>query len=274
MFKFLKKSSTWALSIITVVFTFAPETIFDKSKLITSASDEINVIITRVLAFVAVLVLSTIINVLYLLCRRSIRIKGNSYSIQIEYGNIFKMRACKKVIPFDECFTTIVGDSPSEINPNAICGQYLKVNPITDDDIQTLIGNTQLKPAESKSKYQNMVRYVSGTLVPNGDDLLMAFAMLDEDGLGEFPSREDYLGSLSVLWKEIDKHYGQKDVCIPVLGSGVTRIGDTVLSQQELLDIIIGSYQLSAHKMKLPCQLHIVCKKRDDFSLNRIGESL
>lgn len=46
------------------------------------------------------------------------------------------------------------------------------------------------------------------------------------------------------------------------------------LTQQELLEIIIGSYRLSAHKMKSPCQLHIVCKKREDFSLNKIGENI
>lgn len=271
MLKFLKKSNTWALSIITVVFTFVPETIFGKCKLLLNASDEANVVLTRVLAFIAVLVLSIVINALYLLCRRSIRIEGNNYSIQIEYGDLLKMGDCKKVIPFDECFTTNVGDSPSNINPDSICGQYLEENPI--QDMQTLIDNTQLKPARSKSKYQNKERYDSGKLVPNGEYLLMAFAKLDKDGLGRL-SRDEFLDCLSMLWKEIDKYYGQKDVCIPVLGSGVTRMDGASLTQQELLDIIIGSYRLSAHKMKSPCKLHIVCKKRDDFSLNKIGENM
>ncbi|MFZ3172282.1 MAG: macro domain-containing protein [Carboxydocellales bacterium] len=272
MLKFLKKSNTWALSIITIVFTFVPETIFGKCKLLLNASDEANVVLTRVLAFIAMLVISIIINALYLLCRRSIRIKGNNYSIQIKYGDLLKMRACKKVIPFDECFTTSVGYSPSDINPDSICGQYLEANPI--QDMQSLIDNAQLKSAKSKSKYQNKERYDSGKLVPNGDYLLMAFAKLDKDGLGRFFSRDEFLDCLSMLWEEIDKYYGQKDVCIPVLGSGVTRMDGTSLTQQELLDIIIGSYRLSAHKIKYPCQLHIVCKKRDDFSLNKIGENM
>ncbi|WP_374118375.1 macro domain-containing protein [uncultured Fusobacterium sp.] len=34
----------------------------------------------------------------------------------------------------------------------------------------------------------------------------------------------------------------QKNVCIPILGSGVTRMDNVLLTQQELLDIIIGSY--------------------------------
>lgn len=273
MLKFLKKSSTWALSIITVVFTFVPEAIFEKYKLLSNASVEANVVFIRALTFIAVLVLSIIINALYLFGRRSIRIKGNNYSIQIRYGDLFKMRACKKVIPFDECFTTRVGDAPSEINPDSICGQYLEKNPIQEQDMQILIDNAQLKPAKSKSKYQNKERYDSGKLVPNGDYLLMAFAKLNKDGLGIL-SRDEFLDCLSILWKEIDKYYGQKDVCIPVLGSGVTRMGDESLTQQELLEIIIGSYRLSAHKMKYPCQLHIVCQKRDNFSLNKIGQNM
>ena len=102
----------------------------------------------------------------------------------------------------------------------------------------------------------------------------MAFAKLDEDGRGQFFSRDEYLDCLSILWNEIDKYYGQNDVCIPVLGAGLTRIGDKILTQQELLDIIIASYKLSSHKLKLPCQLHIVCKRNDNFSLNKIGATL
>lgn len=277
MFKFLKKINTRALSIITVVFAFVPEKIFGQCKLLLNASVEANVVLTRVLAFFAVLVLSIIINTLYLHYRRNIRIKGHNYSIHITYGDLLKMRACKKVVDFDECFTTKVGDSPSEIKPGSICGQYLEENLIQDQDMQSLINKAKLIPAKNKSKYQDKERYDSGKLVPNGDDLLMAFAKLDKDGLGRFFSRDEFLDCLSTLWKEIDKYYGQKDVCIPILGSGMTRMdgaSGASLTQQELLDIIICSYKLSSHKIKSPCKLHIVCKKRDDFSLNKIGESL
>jgi len=271
MLKFLKKSNTWAMSIITVVFTFIPETVFGKYRLLLNASDEANIILTRVLTFITVLGVSILFNTLYLCFRRSICIKGKNYSINIKYGNLIKFRGCKKVISFDECFTTTIGDSPSDINPDSICGQYLEENPI--QDMQTLINNAQLKPAKGKSKYKNKERYESGKLVPNGDYLLMAFAKLNKEGLGEF-SRDEFIDCLSMLWKEINKYYGQKDVCIPILGSGVTRGEIAALTQQELLDIIIVSYKLSAHKIKSPRQLHIVCKKCDDFSLNKIGQSI
>ncbi|EHB3782755.1 hypothetical protein JXE69_000330 [Salmonella enterica subsp. houtenae serovar 17:z29:-] len=271
MLKFLKKSNSWALGIMTVVFTFVPEAVFGKYKLLLNSSGEANVVLTRILIFIVTLVLSIVINAMYLYCRRSISIRGGNYSIQVKYGNIFKMHACKKVIPFDECFSTNVGDAPSDINPDSVCGQYLRDNSI--QDMQFLIGHAQLKSAKSRSKYQSKEKYDSGKLVPHGDYLLMAFAKLDKNGLGIL-SRGEFIDCLSILWEEIDKYYGQKDVCIPVLGSGVTRMDGESLTQQELLDIIIGTYKLSTRKIKLPCQLHIVCKKRDGFSLNKIGENM
>lgn len=125
----------------------------------------------------------------------------------------------------------------------------------------------------SKSKFQSKTRYESGKLVPYNDFLLMSFAKLNENGRGEM-NHDDFIECLSLLWKEIDTHYGQKNVCISILGSGVTYMGDESLSQQKLLDIIIASYKLSAHKIKLPYQLFIICKESDDFSLNKIGESI
>lgn len=272
MNKFLQKSCTWTLSIITVVFTFIPEAYFEACTLLKGISGEASIMINRVLTFIAVFVIVIVVYAIYRCVRRSICIKGHGYSILVEYGDILKKDGCKRIINFDECFTTSVGDAPSDVKRSSICGQYLLSNPTLN--MQNSIEKAQLKPAKGKSRYQSKERYESGRLVPNGDDLLMAFAKLDKDGRGWFFSREEFLACLSILWDEIDKYYGQKDVCIPILGSGITRFEDKLLAQQELLDIIVASYKLSSHKLKPPSQLHVVCKKGDDFSLNRIGETL
>lgn len=271
MIKFFKHVLAVSLSIVTVVFTFVPEALFGCFKLFSNASDEVNIMVNRVIFTGTVVVLVTIGYAIYQRCRKKICIKGKNYSIEVSYGDIFDMPACKKVIPFDECFSTEVGQEPAQVKPSSICGQYLTKHPIAD--IHALIDKAQLKPCKSKSKYNNQERYEPGRLVPNGNYLLMAFTKLDKDGLGRM-TRDEYLECLSILWQEIDKHYGQTDVCISILGSGTTRIGDNELTQQELLDMIIGSYKLSANKIKVPSTLHIVCKRRNDFSLNRIGEHL
>ena len=271
MIKFIKSVFTWALGIISVVFTFVPEALFGSCKIFPDASDEVNIMVNRVMFFLTVVVLAAIGYALYLLCRKSVSIKGKNYNIKISYGDIFDVSARKKVIPFDECFTTEVGQEPAQVKPSSICGQYLTRYPIAD--IRPLIEKAQLKPCKGRSKYNNQERYESGRLVPHGDYLLMAFAKLDKDGLGRM-TRDEFLECLSILWQEIDKHYGQTDVCISILGSGATRMGDNTITQQELLDMIIGSYKLSVNKIKVPSTLHIVCKRRDGFSLNRIGEHL
>lgn len=254
------------------MFTLIPEASFGTHKLLRDATHEVNIMINRILSFIAVFIIVVIVYGICCCTRKRRYIKGHGYSIQIEYGDILKKDDCKKVINFDECFTTSVGDAPSDVKRNSICGQYLSNNPT--HGMSDLIEKAQLKPAKGKSKFQGKERYESGRLVPNGDYLLMAFAKLDNDGRGWFFSRDEYFDCLSILWNEIDKYYGQKDVCIPILGSGITRFEDKLLTQQELLDIIVASYKISSHKLKPPYQLHIVCKKGDGFSLNRIGEML
>lgn len=271
MIKFSKQVVTWSLGIITGLFTLVPEAIFGCYKIAPNVPHEVNIIINRVICFLGIAVLVAIVYGCYIPLRKSINIRGKNYKIVVHYGDIFDMSKCKKVIPFDECFTTEVGQAPAQVKPTSICGQFLAKYPI--DNIQAIIDKAQLKPCKGKSKYKSKDKYESGCLVPQGDYLLMAFTKLDEDGLG-IMTRDEYLDCLFFLWREINKHYGQTNVCIPVLGSGITRLGDNELTQQELLDMIIGSYKLCDHKIKMPSQLHIVCKPREDFSINKIGEHL
>ncbi|MEG0377156.1 MAG: DUF6430 domain-containing protein, partial [Eubacterium sp.] len=238
-------------------------------------AEEINIIITRILIFAAVWTLITFIYWICQKCQKWITIKGDNYTIKIEYGDLLKVKNCKKVINFDECFSTNVGSSPADIKQTSVCGQYLKMNP--NLDMQQIINRTNLKPARAKSKLENKERYESGSIVQNGDDLLLAFARLDENGSGRFFTRDEYIDCLFKMWIELDKYYGQQDVCIPILGAGLTRFdggSGASIPQQELLDMIIWSYKLSSHKIKAPYKLRIMCRRSDDFSLNKIDSHI
>lgn len=275
----------WAFGITTGVFTFVPESFFKNVKLISRDMierwqwlslcdvDDINIITSRLLCFLVIWVLTSLVYKLFLKCKWWTKIKGQNYSIIVEYGDILKKKKCKRIINFDECFTTKVGENTADVNPSSICGQYLIAHP--DLDIQQLIDSARIKPARSKSKYQQKTRYDSGTIVPNGDDLLMAFAKLDERGKGRFFSRDEYLDCLDLMWREVENHYSEKDVCIPVLGAGTTTFdggSGASISQQDLLDMIIWSYKLSSHKIKAPHRLRIVCRRNKDFSINNIDK--
>jgi hypothetical protein len=272
MRKFIKACLTIISTLVSAAFMFIPEALFEKYIIFSKWSIEINIIINRILFSLFLTIIVAVIYVIYICNRKKITITGKDYIIEVKYGDIKEEKNCKKVINFDECYTTEVGELPHQIKPTSICGQYLLQNP--NLNINKLIKKNKINKSESNSLFENKIRYDSGTIVPNGDDLLMAFAKLDEKGSGKFFSNQEYLDSLSNLWKEIDMYYGQKDVCIPILGSGLTRINDSSLSQQELLEKIILSYKLSPHKIKKPYKLRIICKENDGFSLNKIGEDL
>lgn len=283
MIEFIRKSAAWAFAVTTGIFTFVPESFFENYEWISMkfleshkafadlAIKDVNVVISRLASLIGIWIVISLAYVIFLNVSWWITIKGENYSIRVEYGDILKKRNCKRVINFDECFTTQVGSKTADINSESICGQYLIAHP--DLDIQKLLDEEKVIPARRKSKYQQKTRYDSGTIVPNGDDLLMAFVKLDEKGKGRFFSRDEYLQCLELLWKELENHYSEKDVCIPILGAGTTSFdggSGASISQQDLLDMIIWSYKLSSHKIKHPHKLRIVCKKNKGFSINKI----
>jgi hypothetical protein len=230
-----------------------------------------NTIVSRIVCFILVWFAIMLLYALVLTVKKSITIRGNNYSILIEYGDILKQQNCKRIINFDECFTTTVGNAISDINPKSICGQYLALHP--NLDIQQLIQNANITPSNKPSRYQNKICYEPGTIVPNGNDLLMAFAKLDERGKGRFFSRDEYIKCLDLLWQELEYYYAEQDVCIPILGAGTTTFdggSGASISQQDLLDLIIYSYKLSSHKIKTPHKLRIICQKSSNFSINKI----
>ena len=285
MIDFIKKSIAAAFAVITGIFTFVPESVFAGRGWITQGllskcewlsgfeATDVNVVITRLVCFLLVWIATSAAYALFLALRRWTTIRGENYSIRVEYGNILKKRNCKRVINFDECFTTHVGDKTADINPTSICGQYLTTHPGLD--MQKLIDAANITPARAKSQYQQKTKYDSGTIVPNGDDLLMALAKLDDKGKGRFFTRDEYLQCLDLLWRELENHYSEKDVCVPILGAGTTSFdggSGASISQQDLLDMMICSYKLSSHKIKAPHKLRIICKKNSGFSINNIDK--
>ena len=273
VWKLIKQSGTWSFAVLSILFTFIPEKYFEKLPLKLNVSVEKNILMKRILVFTVIFIVIIIVYWIVLKKRNKIVIKGKNYKIIVQYDNLLEMNNCKKLISFDECFTTNVGDAPWEIKPESICGQYLTLNPSVAQNIGNLITATGLIPAKGKSNFQGKQKYESGSIVPNGDYLLMAFAKLNQNGKGEL-TREEYLDSLDLMWREIYKHYSYKDVCIPILGSGITRVNQDEYSQQQLLDLMIESYKLSAHKVKAKNKLYIICREVDGFDLNNIGETL
>lgn len=262
---FLKGGTAIAGAIISAVFTVVPEEFFKFGIFNCNWSDTAIVFTNRLIVCVAVFFFACIGYYFYLKLRKAVEISDKAFSIKIEFKDLFSIPNGRKVIHFDECFTTTVGDRPMDIKPNSVCGQYLAKYPI--EDMQSLIESAGLQPV-GIAQCNNKPKYASGIIIPRGEYLLMAFAKLDKDGLGKMTYAQ-YVDCLDKLWQQLDLYHGTDDVYLPVLGSQITRF-DRELTQQELLDIMIASYRLSPKKLNRPYTLHIVCKEREGFSLNDI----
>ena len=257
------KGSAWGYVAISVVLSIVPEGFFNLIRICNNFSDITNIIVNRLIFCVLTLIVSNIAFV----SRNKVVVNESNYSIHIEYGDLLSIPDGKKVISFDECFTTKIGEAPSDIKTSSLCGQYLRKYPIKD--MQELIDGANVKPSKGKSEFDNKIRYTPGIIVPNGEFLLMAFAKLDKNGRG-YLTYEEYLNCLNTLWEQIDIYGGTNDIYVPILGSLIMNFNDRELTQQELLDVMISSYRLSLKKVKIPYKLHIVCKARDGFSLNNV----
>ena len=281
--KIVKRGLIWAFAVFSAIMTFLSESIFsnccivnkeiiEKSKYFSWIDVEAtNITIMKVLVFAGLAVTAIFFSCVYSQIRKK-TIKGNNYSIVVEYGDLLKKKNGQRLINFDECFTTTVGTGTADIKKDSVCGQYLIQNPGLN--VQSLIDASGVKPCRRKSKYNNSTCYEPGTIVANGDDLLMAFTRLESNGKSMKFTVEEYLKCLSLLWEEIDNNYNNKDVYIPVLGSGIARFENGIsqsISKQELVDLMISSYKLSPHKLKNKNTLHIVCRKSDDFSMDKIS---
>lgn len=219
----------------------------------------------RLIVCAIVFLLANVIYYVYRKNRKSVTISGKTFTVKVEYGDLLEIGSGKIVINFDECFSTSIGNKPEDIKPNSVCGQYLMKYPI--EDMQALIKESGLKSV-GESLYNKKPKYAHGSIIPRGNYLLMAFAKLDKSGLGRL-KYDKYIDCLNTMWEQIDRYHGTDDVYLPVLGSGVTRI-EKELTQQELLDIMIASYRVSPMKLKKPNVLHIVCREREDFSINDV----
>lgn len=270
MFNRILRLLCLSFTITTTILAFVPDSVVSCVLPINvSGIDGLSLLISRLIICICLFALISLFRFIGTKFRNKIVIKGDGYIIEVTYKNLFQVDNCKKVINFDECFTTTVGERPEDIKSSSVCGQYLSMSKLNEADIQRLSRSVGKQP-RSKSLFQERDSYQPGSILPNGDYLLMAFAKLSKNGRAEI-TRKEYIDCLNNLWDEIDMFHSDKNVAIPILGSNITSFGELYLSQQELLDIMIATYKMSKSKLKKPCKLIICCKKADDFSLNKIG---
>ena len=191
------------------------------------------------------------------------------------YGDIFK-RDGIKVIPFNEYFDTTVDNKIiSEISLN---GQYINNHSKGKEYLDSIIKHDQhleknvIERNVHRENGGKTARYTLGTICRDDDYFLMAFTHFDEDDCA-YLSPEDYVNCLMHMWHELDVFYAGRPVNITLLGNGITRLKNEEILEQELLQNIISTFEMSKVQFGNTSSLTIVLSEsvRDKINLYNIG---
>ncbi|OMC78458.1 macro domain-containing protein [Viridibacillus sp. FSL H8-0123] len=183
-------------------------------------------------------------------------------SVQIKKGDIFREEGLK-VIPFNEYFDTIVDDRI--IAKKSLNGKYItnifpdvdKLNKRIKEDKDLNISENIL--CENVSREGGETRYKLGSSIVIDEYVLTAFSRFNDKNEAELTMTE-YINFLIQFWNEINRVYAQKNVTVPVFGSGMTRFkgGFKEIEIDELLNIMLWTFRISETRFKYPAKLSIV----------------
>ncbi|MBB6713734.1 macro domain-containing protein [Clostridium gasigenes] len=180
----------------------------------------------------------------------------NNNRIKIYYGDIFKENGLK-VIPFNEYFDTHVDNNI--IAKNSLNGKFIIENKldtsILDNEIESKLNSEKYELVNrnvgKKKKYE-----IGNTIEVNGEYALTAFTKFDEYNRA-YLTKVDYVSFLLRFWKNIDKIYNQRNIVIPLIGSGISRVEGN-MKLQDYLEQILNSIKLSGISIPHDCEIKIV----------------
>lgn len=200
-----------------------------------------------------------------------ININIDGSSVNIKCGDLFSEKGLK-TIPFNEYFDTLVDDkiisnkSLNGIFINKFFKDKVKVldNFITDNLDNSDIINTQYQRVRGGKN----VKFELSTLFVYDDFIITAFAKFDEHNRATL-SMPEYIEFLINFWDRVNRIYAQKNVSVPIFGSGITRLKEHKnISDEDLLKIMLWTFKLSEMKFKHPAKLTIVIHEEKIGQIN------
>ena len=203
-------------------------------------------------------------------------LKINNSTLVVKIGDIFEENELK-IIAFNEYFDTQVDDKI--IAGNTLNGIYIKskINDVNklDNQIDTDAHlNEKVLQINNNRPYGKKKRYKLGSVFLNDEYLLAAFAKFDNNNRA-YLSMNDYINFLLNFWNEIDIIYAGRSVSIPLLGSGITRFKEyNTISEQELLELLIWSFEVSRVKFTYPSKVSIIIheSKKDKINFYKLKD--
>jgi len=188
-----------------------------------------------------------------------LNIEGST--VTIKTGDIFKESGFK-AIAFNEYFDTLVDNkviSDESLNGIFIKRFFPRSTQILDDHISSYnFEEGDVACDNIERKHGKTRRYSIGTVCVYGEYILAAFSKFDDSNRAMLTMPE-FLEFLIKFWDKVNKVYAQKNVSVPIFGSGITRIKEhRNISDEELLKIMLWTFRISEMRFKYPAKLTIV----------------
>lgn len=196
----------------------------------------------------------------------------NGTKIEIKFGDIFKEKG-QKLIAFNEFFDTQVDDKI--ISSGSLNGKFIKKYCNYDKKtLDEMISHSDsLKKIDVNNRIHGgkSVKYALGSLCKIDDYFIMAFSHFDAKNRA-YLSVSDYIICLLSMWNELNCYYDGEKIILPLLGSGITRFNDAEISDQELLNYILFTLQVSRINFKSGIKIVIGEDLKKEINLFEIGE--
>lgn len=182
-------------------------------------------------------------------------------NVNIKCGDLFLENGLK-TIPFNEYFDTEVDDKI--ISNKSLNGIYInrffknKVHELDSFIVDNSDDSDIIDSQCSRLQGGKRIKFKLSTIIVYDDFIITAFSKFDEHNRATLTMPE-YIEFLINFWDRVNRIYAQKNVSVPIFGSGITRIKEHKnISDEDLLKIMLWTFRLSEMKFKYPAKLSII----------------
>ncbi|MCB9256814.1 MAG: hypothetical protein H6579_06775 [Chitinophagales bacterium] len=191
----------------------------------------------------------------------NINIDVDGSNVNIKCGDLFSEKGLK-TIPFNEFFDTIVDDKI--ISNKSLNGIF--INRVFNDNVGQLdtfiVENSDssdiIENEFERTRGGKKVKFKLSTIFVYEDYIITAFSKFDEHNRATLTMPE-YIEFLINFWDRVNRIYAQKNVSVPIFGSGITRLKEHKnIGDEDLLKIMLWTFKLSEMKFKYPAKLSII----------------
>lgn len=203
-----------------------------------------------------------------------IKLPIDNSTVVIKGGDIFEEQGFK-AIAFNEYFDTRVDEHL--ISSKTLNGIFInKFFPSNVEKLDNYINQYHFNKDDiiediTFERSGKNRRFKPGTVCVYKDFLLVAFSKFTENNMATLTMPE-YLEFLVTFWNRVNQVYSQKNVTVPIFGSGITRItGHKSISDEDLLKAMLWTFKLSEMRFKHPSQLTIIIHKEKLKNINLLS---